>query len=61
MDAVSCFVVQSTSPVHWSSPVIVDRHCWQYKSTHYDVENMLTSPAKLLLCNKVDNIFHVPS
>ena len=26
MGAVSCFVVQSTSPVHWSSPVIDDRH-----------------------------------
>ena len=24
MGAVSSFVVQSTSPVHWSSPVIVD-------------------------------------
>ena len=26
MGEVSCFVVQSTSQVHWSSPVIDDRH-----------------------------------
>ena len=44
MGAVSCFVVQSTSPVHWSSPVIVDRHSmsdmWE-SSTSISVECFL--------------------